>query len=47
MNLPDMWLDSGEVDDNGNVLYTAADGIWHKRGIMWNTPGVIHFYKLV
>ena len=47
MNLPDMWVNSGEVDKDGNILYNAVEDGWGKRGIMYNTPGIIHFYKSV
>lgn len=52
MNLPDMWLDSDELNAAGEILYKATTGTdrngrgWYKRGIMCKGPGIITFTKL-
>jgi signal peptidase I len=54
VNFPGLWLDSGQVNERGKVLYMSAgpdaqdeDGrSWYKRGVMSNGTGIITFTRL-
>lgn len=53
MDLPDMWLESGQLNESGEILYRAVTPEenktgrgWYKRGIMCNGPCTIIFIKL-
>jgi hypothetical protein len=46
MDLPDMWIKTGEINSNNEDLYIASKSGWYKRGIMFNTPGILTFIKL-
>ena len=46
IDLPDMWIKTDKVNEHNKNLYIAASRGWYKRGIMYNTPGVLTFINV-